>query len=116
MARAAGQTAATCLAGSVSALLKLFAEVKRLARRERVADIWPDLAAVLWIAQPSDPAAGLLRDELGDGVIQLEMATRLASPVGVEDPETGLLRWLPDHGVYFEFIPVERRTSYDRRG
>jgi hypothetical protein len=28
-------------------------------------------------------------------------------PVAVEDPRHGLLRLLPDNGVYFEFVPVE---------
>ena len=95
----------TCLSGSVPALLKVLAEVKRHARRDRIAEVWPNLTAILWSRKPSDPAADLLRDEVGPQVVRLEVATRLGMPVGVEDPESGLLRWLPDHGVYFEFIP-----------
>jgi hypothetical protein len=103
-ARAAARTNLTCLGGSVPALLKLLAEVKRHARKHRIADVWPNLTAVLWSRKPSDPSADLLRDEVGDGVVCLEMVTHCGSPLAVEDPESGLLRWLPDHGVYFEFV------------
>jgi hypothetical protein len=120
VARAAARTAATCLSGSVSALLKLLAEVKRFARRERVAEVWPGLEAVLWSRKPSDPPSALLREEVG-GAVLLESVSRCGSPVAVEDPETGLLRWLPDHGVFFEFVPAEEagepqptRLTFDR--
>jgi hypothetical protein len=106
VARLTARSAATCLAGSLSGLLKLIAEVKRHTRLDRVAEVWPNLAATLWTRQPSDPSAALLREEVGEGVVMLEMVSRFGSPIGTEDPETGLLRWLPNHGVYCEFIPA----------
>ena len=115
------RAAVTCLAGSMPSLLQLLAEVKNSAQRDRLTDVWPSLTAVLWSRKPSDPPAALLREEVGAGVVLLEMASRFGSPIAVEDPETGLLRWLPDHGVYFEFIPAEEvnkpqpeRYSFDR--
>jgi hypothetical protein len=117
VARAAARTNLTCLGGPVSALLKLLAEVKRCARRDSIADVWPNLTAVVWSRKPADPPASLLRAEVGDQVLRLEIATRLDSPVAVEDPQSGLLRSLPGHGVYYEFVPTtdtNRRLSLDQ--
>ncbi len=118
VARSAAGTTVTCLSGSVSSLLKTMAEAKRCARRDRVTEIWPDLTAVLWSRRPNDPSADLLRAEVGDGVVLLETVSRFGAPVAVEDPDTGLLRWLPDHGVYFEFVPTAesqpQRLTFDR--
>ena len=108
----------TCLSGSVSSLLKRMAEAKRQARRDRVMEVWPDLTAVLWSRRPTDPPADLLREEVGSDVQLLETVSRFGAPVAVEDPETGLLRWLPDHGIYFEFVATAesqpQRLTFDR--
>ena len=105
MPRNLARSPVTFLAGPLPALLKLLANVKRCAHRDNVLDVWPQLAAVVWSRQASDPSPELIRAEVGRGVLMLEMVARHGAPLAVEDAASGLLRWLPNHGVCWEFIP-----------
>jgi hypothetical protein len=53
-----------------------------------------------------DPYRALFRQELGDGVQLLETYPCSEGFVATEDPRHNLLRLVPDHGVFFEFVPV----------
>jgi hypothetical protein len=98
----------TCLAGSVGQLTRVFAQVKKETGRERLGTIWPNLAAVVYSGGAGDTDRIRLRSALGE-VEALLLGAHLPpeGPVAVEDSRHGLLRLLPDHGVYFEFVPVE---------
>src|SRR5262249_4347843 len=50
---------------------------------------------------------GLFRSLVGDGVHFLETYPASEGFVAAEDPRHGLLRLIPDHGVFFEFVPIE---------
>jgi hypothetical protein len=100
------QTPVTCAAGSIARLLKVFEHIKQITGRDRVRDVWPQLAVVLYSRRLTDPEASALRAELGDDVLLLEIGALREGVVAIEDPHYGQLRLLPDHGVYFEFIPV----------
>ena len=95
-----------CLGGSAARLLKLFEQVRCATGRERVADVWPTLAVVFYSRRLTDPDAAALRAELGDGVLLLEVGALREGVFAVEDPRYGLPRLLPDHGLYFEFVPA----------
>ncbi len=41
-------------------------------------------------------------------MLLLEMTGRAEGPIAVDDPRHGCSRLLFDHGVYFEFVPLDR--------
>jgi hypothetical protein len=102
----AARAAVTCLAGPAERLVPFLDRVKQVRGTDRLREIWPGLGAVLTTRRPGDLAGGRLRAEVGEGVLVLETAFRPEGPVAVEDPRHGALRLLPDHGVYFEFVPA----------
>jgi hypothetical protein len=98
----------TCLIGPGERLLSLLETVKQIRGKHCVRDIWPQLSTVLFTRRSSDPPATRLRVEGGEDVVLLEMAGRAEGPIAVEDPRFGLPRLLFDHGVFFEFVPLDR--------
>lgn len=68
----------------------------------RLADIWP---------QPRELLDGSLVS--GPPWVQWEFCCDPAGFVAVEDPRHGLLRLVPDAGVYYEFIPLEQVGTQD---
>jgi hypothetical protein len=92
----------TCLVGSADRLAR-YLDVCR--PDDRVSTV-----AVLYT-----PSIGVtkerLRLRLNSDVLVLELAIRQEGPVAVEDPRRGGLRLLPDHGVFYEFVPAAERHS-----
>jgi hypothetical protein len=97
----------TCLMGPAERLLLLLEQIKQIRGKRCVRDVWPQLSALLYTRRPSAAPARRLRAELGEDVLLLEMAGRAEGPIAVEDPRHGLARLLFDHGVYFEFVPLD---------
>ena len=96
----------TCVAGTIDRLTRFFHHARRVTGRERLLDVWPNLAAVLYAGGPGQ---GRLISEIGNkAVLALEMFLRPEGAIGLEDPRHGSLRLLPDHGVYFEFVPIDQ--------
>src|SRR5258708_3371729 len=63
---------------------------------------------VLYSRSPADPSREPLAELIGDRrILMLEACVRPEGVIAVEDPRHGLQRLLPDHGVYFEFVPVD---------
>ncbi len=99
----------TCVVGPADRLLRLFALLKEVTGRDRMTNIWPRLAAVVYGRGPGSTARVDLVRELGHaGPLLLEVCFRPEGPIAVEDPQYGQLRLLPDHGVYFEFVPADQ--------
>lgn len=92
----------TCLAGPAEWIASCINQARAAAGCDLITDIWPRLTAVLYSSR--DPgAAPRLREALGGDVLLLETRIHPEGPVAVEDPRSGRLRFLFDHGVYFEF-------------
>ena len=102
------------LSGVPSWLLVLFDRLKHVTGKERIADIWPTLRLVIHGGTKFDPYRALFRKEIGDDSVGL-LETYPCSEgfVATEDPRHELLRLVPDHGIFFEFVPVEE-LSKDR--
>jgi hypothetical protein len=103
----------TLVSGVPSWLLVLFERLRERAGRERVAEVWPTLRVVVHGGTRFDPYRGLFRRLVGDGVHFLETYPASEGFVAAEDPRYELLRLIPDHGVFFEFVPV-RELGRDR--
>jgi hypothetical protein len=98
----------TILGGIPSWLLMLFEHLKRVTGQERIADIWPTLRLLIHGGTKFDPYRALFRREIGsDAVHFVETYPCSEGYVATEDPRHGLLRLVPDHGIFFEFVPVE---------
>lgn len=97
----------TLVSGIPSWLLVLFERLRRITGKEHIADIWPSLRAVVHGGTSFEPYRGLFRRLLGDGVHFLETYPASEGFVAAEDPRHGLLRLIPDHGVFFEFVPAD---------
>ncbi len=101
------RTPVTCLAGPAVRIVSLLDQARWITGRERVAEIWPNLTAVLYgRGSPHDDWAPQLRELLGEKMLLIETCFLPEGPVAVEDPRRGCLSPLFDHGVYFEFTPV----------
>jgi hypothetical protein len=99
----------TCIAGTTKRLIQLFDHARRIAGREQIVDVWPHLAAVLYARGSPNTDHERLANEIGNpAVLTLEMFLRPEGAIAIEDPRHGRLRLLPDHGVYFEFVPVDQ--------
>ncbi len=101
----------TMLSGIPSWLLVLFERLFRHTRRERLADIWPGLRLLIHGGTQFEPYRALFRTMAGEGVHFLETYPASEGFVAAEDPRHGLLRLLPDHDLFFEFVPVAELKS-----
>lgn len=98
----------TGLVGPAERLLLLLEKIKEVRGKRSVRDIWPKLSAILYTRRPTAAPASHLRALAGEDVLLLEMVGRAEGPIAVEDPQLGLSRLLFDHGVYFEFVPLDQ--------
>lgn len=107
LAERAARLPITMLSGVPSWMLALFDRLKKVTGRSRVGDVWPGLRLVIHGGTRFDPYRSIFRRELGDGVSFLDTYPASEGYVASEDPRYGLLRLLPDHNIFFEFVPVE---------
>lgn len=100
----------TCVIGEAGELLRFFARILDLARRDAVRDVWPGLAAVLYHGDDAEPGRKALTAAVeaggGPAPVLLRALVRPEGTLAVEDPRQGLLRFLPAHDLYAEFIPT----------
>lgn len=98
----------TMLSGVPSWLLLLFDRLRQVTGHERIRDVWPMLRLVIHGGTKFDPYRALFRKTIGsDAVRFLETFPASEGFIATEDPRYDLLRLVPDHNVFFEFVPVE---------
>jgi hypothetical protein len=102
----------TLLSGIPSWMLVLFDRLFKRTGRKRVADIWPQLRLVVHGGTKFDPYRSLFKRLIGsDSVRYQEVYPASEGYIAAEDPRYRLLRLLLDHGIFFEFVPVEDLNS-----
>jgi hypothetical protein len=98
----------TAISGVPSWILRMFDRVKQVTGKRTVAEVWPELRLVIHGGTKFDPYRGLFRKEIGSDEVRFcEVYPCSEGFVATEDPRYGLLRVVPDHGVFFEFVPVD---------
>lgn len=98
----------TMISGVPSWLLVLFDRLKQITRKSRIADIWPGLRLVIHGGTCFEPYRTLFRQVIGsDQVRFLETYPASEGFIAAEDHRHGMLRLIPDHNVFFEFVPVD---------
>jgi hypothetical protein len=100
--------AITLVGGVPSWLLLLFERVLAESGKRTIADVWPNLEAVVHGGVKFDPYRNAFRSILGSPEVRL-LETYPCSEgfIAFGDIETGLLRLVFDHGLFFEFVPVD---------
>jgi hypothetical protein len=108
LAHAAVRLPVTAVTGVPAWLLVLFDRVKRAAGKATVAEVWPMLRLVVHGGTRFDPYRELFRREVGSHRVAFQETYPCSEGfVAAEDPRwPGLLRVLPDHGLFFEFVPL----------
>jgi hypothetical protein len=106
----------TCLVAGPAGILQMLNEARRQSGHLALRAIWPDLCAIVCIRSGSTAAADSLRRAVPDeSILTLEAWCDNAGPVAIEDPRHNSLRLFTDHGVFWEFIPIESLSSEPER-
>ena len=98
----------TLVSGVSSCLLALFQRLTELSGKETVAEVWPELEVVVHGGVKFDPYRAAFAEVLGDPDIRLQESYACSEGfLAFGDPATNLLRLIFDHGIFYEFVPVE---------
>lgn len=99
----------TGFSGVPSWMLKMFGRVKEITGKRTIAEIWPNLRLIVHGGTKFEPYRDLFKKEIGsDEVKYCEVYPCSEGFVATEDPRYGLLRVVPDHNIFFEFVPVDQ--------
>jgi hypothetical protein len=101
----------TLVSGVPSWLLALFDRLRQVTCQKRIADTWPRLRLIVHGGTRFEPYEELFREILGPEVHFLETYPASEGFVAAEDARYGMLRLIPDHGLFFEFVPVDEIES-----
>jgi hypothetical protein len=102
----------TVVGGVPSWLLALFERVLQITGKACIANAWPMLRLVIHGGTKFDPYRQRFRRVIGsDDVHFIETYPASEGFIATEDPRHGMLRLIPDHGVFFEFVPVHELDS-----
>jgi hypothetical protein len=99
----------TAISGIPAWMLVLFNRLKEVTGKRTVAEIWPQLRLVIHGGTKFDAFRELFRREIGSDAVEFcEVYPCSEGFVATEDPRYRMLRVVPDHDVFFEFVPVDQ--------
>ena len=102
----------TLIGGVPSWLLVLFQRMLEITGKSSVAEVWPDLELVVHGGVKFDPYRDAFRRILGSNRVRLQESYPCSEGfLAFGDPATGLLRLCHDHGIFYEFVPVDELGS-----
>ncbi len=102
----------TLVGGVPSWLLVLFQRLFDLTGKKTIAEVWPHLEVVSHGGVKFDPYRNAFAEILGSDKIRLQETYPCSEGfIAFGDPDTGLLRLLFDHGIFYEFIPTDELGS-----
>jgi hypothetical protein len=98
----------TLVGGVPSWLLVLFQRLLDLSGKSTLAEVWPTLEVVVHGGVKFDPYRDAFAAVLGSRRIRLQETYPCSEGfIAFGDPATGLLRLVFDHGLFYEFVPLE---------
>jgi hypothetical protein len=98
----------TAISGVPSWMQRLFHRVKQVTGKSTVAEVWPELRMVVHGGAKFDPFRALFEKEIGSDAVKFcEVYPCSEGFIATEDPRYKLLRIVPDHDIFFEFVPVD---------
>ena len=104
----------TLIGGVPSWLLALFGRLLEMTGKSTMAEVWPSLEVVVHGGVKFDPYRRSFDEVLGDPKVRLQETYPCSEGfIAFGDPKTGLLRLVYDHGLFYEFVPVDEVDSPD---
>jgi hypothetical protein len=98
----------TLVSGVSSCLVTLFERVLERSGRRTVAEVWPSLEMVVHGGVKFDPYRETFKTLLGaDQIFLMESYACSEGFVAHGEPGTDRLRLLYDHGIFYEFVPMD---------
>jgi hypothetical protein len=102
----------TLVGGVPSWLLVLFQRLLDLSGKPTIAEVWPQLEVVVHGGVKFDPYRDAFARVLGSPRIRLQETYPCSEGfIAFGDPATGMLRLAFDHGIFYEFVPVDQLGS-----
>ena len=102
----------TLIGGVPSWLLALFGRLLEITGKSTIAEVWPGLEVVVHGGVKFDPYRRSFDEILGDPAIRLQETYPCSEGfIAFGDPDTGLLRLMYDHGLFYEFVPLDELDS-----
>ena len=102
----------TLVGGVPSWLLVLFQRLLELSGKSTIAEVWPHLEVVVHGGVKFDPYREAFSRILGGRRVRLQETYPCSEGfIAFGDPATGLLRLVFDHGIFYEFVPLEELGS-----
>ncbi len=99
----------TAISGVPSWVLKLFDVVKQVSGKKTIAEVWPTLRVVIHGGTKFDSFRNTFKAEIGSDRVEFcEVYPCSEGFIATEDPRHRRLRIVPDHNLFFEFIPAEQ--------
>src|SRR5262245_11926215 len=106
LAEASAKEPITAISGVPAWLQSLFRHLKDVTGKRRVADVWPMLRMVVHGGTKFDAYRAEFRAEVPPDCHFCEVYPASEGFVATEDPRYQLLRVVPDHDIFFEFVPM----------
>jgi hypothetical protein len=98
----------TLVSGVSSCLVTLFQKLLERSGKNTVAEVWPRLEVVVHGGVKFDPYRATFESLLGSPAIRLRETYPCSEGfIAFGDPASGLLRLLFDHGLFYEFVPLD---------
>ncbi len=102
----------TLIGGVPSWLLVLFQRLLDLSGKSTVTEVWPHLELVVHGGVKFDPYRSAFAQILGDTRVRLQETYPCSEGfIAFGDPATNLLRLMFDHGIFYEFVPLDELDS-----
>lgn len=102
----------SAISGVPSWMIALFDRMMQLTGKKTVAEIWPQLRLVVHGGTKFDPYRDAFVQRIGSDAVKFcEVYPCSEGFIATEDPRHGMLRLVPDHDVFFEFVPAEDLDS-----
>lgn len=106
LAEASAKLPITAVSGVPSWMLFLFNAVKKVTGKKYIHEAWPKLQLIIHGGTKFDPYREVFQQEVGPKCSFIEVYPCSEGFIATEDPRYKLLRVVPDHGIFFEFIPM----------
>jgi hypothetical protein len=102
----------TLVGGVPSWLLVLFQRLLERSGKSTLAEVWPNLEVVVHGGVKFDPYREAFAAVLGSRQIRLQETYPCSEGfIAFGDPTTDLLRLVFDHGLFYEFVPLDELDS-----
>ncbi len=102
----------TMVGGVPSWLLMLFQRMLELTGKKTIGEVWPTLEVVVHGGVKFDPYRTAFEAILGRPSIRLQETYPCSEGfIAFGDPRTDQLRLMLDHGLFYEFVPVDELGS-----